>query len=694
MVVTAVQALVVGADEVCKEDTGGTCYFYSCNAWRHAYCSSGLSKHCLCPSGTCSTSKGYCRVEVLSRSCGPADTKWSITHSHMKNVAFRKGCTFFKSSGSANGFDASAVTDRDNVQSITIRATGNMGGRMIGLTTNHGDTSDFISGYYLSLDRAGHAITFDRSVTYKPGDVFSVSLEGSVVHVYKGFDRFATLQVRRNGPLPRSMYAMIWLENVNDEVTIEDVKVVQDCVWNKWQPWSACSVTCGVGTKTRKRAVKIQAQNGGHPCSQVAQESKCRQGPENCPIDCVLGDWGSWGQCSTTCGGGHSSRDRPVTTPAAFGGACPSLRDEGRPCSLYPCAAVDCEFAEWSSWSACSAKCGGGVRTRSRVIGRKAENGGRVCEGESMSVESCNKDPCVSNDCVLGEWGSWSSCSKSCGGGFSERARKVLVPAVAMGAQCGGPLGELRECSDERCSDGLVEWQLHGPIELHDLEFIKTSGSDGVFDAWAQTAQSTVVSFSTRTSANALLKFGLTAKADDDESFSAGAWAQVADGQLSFEGGNGTVVSVTSEPLTVSVIGGFFILYKGSTEIHRWERSGADSAKPSFFAKLYLGSLGSKVWIPQVLTTSSASLELTASALMADVVLASASINVSASMDVSRGDISTPHVGSDARVVATGACIISAAFVAIALVSRSIRVRSAFEGSRSPPLLGGESRQH
>lgn len=43
-----------------------------------------------------------------------------------------------------------------------------------------------------------------------------------------------------------------------------------------------------------------------------------------------------------------------------------------------PCP-LDCKLSEWSPWSACSASCGSGLKTRSKWLREKAFNGGRPC---------------------------------------------------------------------------------------------------------------------------------------------------------------------------------------------------------------------------------------------------------------------------------------------------------------------------
>ena len=51
-------------------------------------------------------------------------------------------------------------------------------------------------------------------------------------------------------------------------------------------------------------------------------------------------------------------------------------------------------------------------------------------------------------DCVMGEWGSWSSCDSDCGRGVARRSRHVIHPAANGGAECDG-LEQTRSCTGE-----------------------------------------------------------------------------------------------------------------------------------------------------------------------------------------------------------------------------------------------------
>lgn len=156
--------------------------------------------------------------------------------------------------------------------------------------------------------------------------------------------------------------------------------------------------------------------------------------------DCEVSSW-TPDACSVTCGGGTQLLTRRVLSPEANGGAqCPPLQMQ-RNCNEQPCP-INCEVAEWSAWSSCTARCGGGVKQRARVISVEPEHGGQPC-GSTTDASSCNVQSC-DRDCLLSEWQEWSSCSKMCGGGLLTRRRDVHVKAVGNG-----------KCPDEHAASRL-----------------------------------------------------------------------------------------------------------------------------------------------------------------------------------------------------------------------------------------------
>lgn len=117
----------------------------------------------------------------------------------------------------------------------------------------------------------------------------------------------------------------------------------RDCEVDVWSAWGSCSVPCDGGTQTRRRDVLMPPYGGGAPCPSPLEESRsCNTQP--CPddnpggdIDCAVSDWGLWGECSVSCGGGEAVRRRTVVVaPRGDGTLCPTL-EEKRPCNPEAC---------------------------------------------------------------------------------------------------------------------------------------------------------------------------------------------------------------------------------------------------------------------------------------------------------------------------------------------------------------------
>jgi hypothetical protein len=144
--------------------------------------------------------------------------------------------------------------------------------------------------------------------------------------------------------------------------------------------------------------------------------------------DCEVSAW-TPEPCSKPCGGGVQNLVRQVVVPNSQGAACPPLSMQVS-CNAHECP-VDCDMGSWSGWTACSANCGGGIKQRIRHVNRRSQHGGKLCGAEAESV-SCAETPC-DKDCTLSTWSSWSTCSRACGGGFQERARRVVIQATGMG---------------------------------------------------------------------------------------------------------------------------------------------------------------------------------------------------------------------------------------------------------------------
>mmetsp|Transcript_30475 Transcript_30475/g.70268 ORF Transcript_30475/g.70268 Transcript_30475/m.70268 type:complete len:1086 (-) Transcript_30475:66-3323(-) len=236
----------------------------------------------------------------------------------------------------------------------------------------------------------------------------------------------------------------------------------RDCKWADWSSWKECSVSCAGGVKLRSRSVAEAAVGEGKTCTGATQDEEvCNV--KACPVDCVVGDWSVWQECSSTCGNGTSVRERKVLVKQEEGGrGCAEPLKEEMPCFGQACP-VDCEWADWSHWSHCSQTCGSNVSlwttsTRKRLV--VESGGGRPCDGEDMQQKLCGQKPCPI-DCIWSDWTEWEACTKSCGGGTTERLRNISLPAAHEGQDCMGSTRDVRACNEELCPQdcSFADWE-------------------------------------------------------------------------------------------------------------------------------------------------------------------------------------------------------------------------------------------
>ena len=174
-----------------------------------------------------------------------------------------------------------------------------------------------------------------------------------------------------------------------------------DGSWNNWNVWGICSVTCGGGTRSRSRTCN-PPRHGGRPCNgQSAETSSCSF--QGCPIDGRWVNWSIWGACSRSCGGGTKQRSRFCVHPRNNGRPCRGQSSETIACSTQSCP-VNGSWRHWESWTSCSRTCGGGTKIRHRSC-KGPRHGGRSCIGSTSQSRSCKTHSCPSSGgkcCLLG----------------------------------------------------------------------------------------------------------------------------------------------------------------------------------------------------------------------------------------------------------------------------------------------------
>ncbi|XP_033749606.1 thrombospondin type-1 domain-containing protein 4-like [Pecten maximus] len=208
----------------------------------------------------------------------------------------------------------------------------------------------------------------------------------------------------------------------------------------RWESsdWSACSVTCGSGSKRRHvRCVKYMDQNNAF---EVRQEN-CAYAPKPDAVqscrqeECYQWNAGQWSRCSTTCGLG--TRTRPVTCMTTSGRAVveSACHNNPRPVASTSCSESECYnnvpagdssdtnwyYTQWRS--ECPVDCGTGTQTRKIACLRR--------DGYATSEQSCSVSmkPSVSKSCTKrgqcgAYWftGPWNECNVTCGTGSQTRS--------------------------------------------------------------------------------------------------------------------------------------------------------------------------------------------------------------------------------------------------------------------------------
>ncbi|XP_047464832.1 thrombospondin-2-like isoform X2 [Mugil cephalus] len=172
--------------------------------------------------------------------------------------------------------------------------------------------------------------------------------------------------------------------------------------WSPWSEWTHCSVSCGRGGQQRGRSCNGIATSCIGPSLQTRSctMTKCIR---KARADGNWGLWSPWSACTTTCGDGSITRVRLCNNPPPQKGGkgCAGSARETQPCNNTLCPIAG-GWTAWSEWSACSESCGGGLISRQRECTNPApQNGGRMCVGDAVDYEACNKQPCPIDMCLL-----------------------------------------------------------------------------------------------------------------------------------------------------------------------------------------------------------------------------------------------------------------------------------------------------
>ncbi|XP_067932084.1 A disintegrin and metalloproteinase with thrombospondin motifs 9-like [Watersipora subatra] len=223
------------------------------------------------------------------------------------------------------------------------------------------------------------------------------------------------------------------------------------CAPTAWRfsAWSPCTAPCGGGTQTREA---VCALRNGRQIVDFACNKQQRLISRRCNTeDCASYELGDWSQCSVSCGLG--TRTRSVVCLSGEEEVDLSSCGSNPPPTSQPCQHGPCPSWQKSDWTDCSVTCGAGLKYR-EVVCKQGTNGNELsdeyCPNERRPIEVSN----CTMDAACPGWvaSNWSECSVTCGeNGVKRRTvecrdHRDLVTTVSL-CQMNLKPGESTSCS-------------------------------------------------------------------------------------------------------------------------------------------------------------------------------------------------------------------------------------------------------
>ncbi|XP_071167372.1 uncharacterized protein [Mytilus edulis] len=194
-------------------------------------------------------------------------------------------------------------------------------------------------------------------------------------------------------------------------------------------------------------------------------------------VTCSLSDWHQWSECSKSCGGGITTRQRSVCCPpevpydTCLDSLCKGTVTYNDTHQTAICNDHCLHGGTYIEGCTCRAGWTGrccGIPCGDQIHGGNCSQGCECAEGLKCDQNSgqCvlresvvkTKDGRECQTCDLRYWGSWGSCDQQCGGGMRIRYREVCCPEII----------DFHTCTRETCRGNvnLSEIVSKGPCNI------------------------------------------------------------------------------------------------------------------------------------------------------------------------------------------------------------------------------------
>ncbi|XP_036407785.1 thrombospondin type-1 domain-containing protein 4-like [Megalops cyprinoides] len=239
-------------------------------------------------------------------------------------------------------------------------------------------------------------------------------------------------------------------------------------ICSEWQirsEWTSCSVPCGVGQSVRD--VKCVDNLGDvvpdEDCNMKLRPEdlrNCDMGP--CARSWFFTHWSD--RCSAECGEGIRSRTVVCLmnhiSSLPLEGCGDERPDDRMPCDLGPCQ----HKPDWYTgpWGQCSSECSTGTQSRSVVCLLHSNGSFEVAPPSDCAhlprpadTQQCHLKRCGAKWYVT----EWSSCSRSCEGGYQVREVRCLADDMTESRGCDPFLmpEDREECNTQPCVPEIDE---------------------------------------------------------------------------------------------------------------------------------------------------------------------------------------------------------------------------------------------